>query len=1068
MSVSMQIDSGMLTNPDTSLCRVCLTVDHNNQCIFRRNWDDPESPSGLSEKLQLCCGVEVLEDDGLPTSICLECVMKVNVAYELRKQCQKADVELRKLYGKSLKTNIASIPTKDQCCQTDQSFILDAINLSDNIELNADNEVNIEKSIMQSNVMRQEQIPDAFDQIKHDVSVDNEVDLDSSKYKQVEHDKIANRTRNENSYRTRRIMFKRVTSIENLRNYKERQRRYIKKSVNVKRDSSDSEYQTKARNVHGRMDRASEVELQYKCQKCDRFYSSKKSLDRHISTHNDKEFKCDSCDKQFFCLDKLHKHINLHRVKEKPKPVLCKICNKSFRKIDTMVRHLNTHKKAYPKDVFSILKEIRDKRRLENNPESFETSLTLDENEQVTHDGQFRSANNGNTRELRKRNNTKVELRDSDLVNSDSSDDKTESFDDASLFNCKHCSKSYRTERSLQRHLLIHDEKKYVCNVCNMKFFRQDRLKSHMDRYGHDETKMCSEPQKPPDDKSAIKLINTWIREELDSDNEGKGFPCRICGKSYDTKKSLLKHQMNAHGGQNEYCTSCGTVCNCAYKDQEKGNEKSKPYTCEECNKSFEKEIKLHKHLRIHERAKEQQDANFKRFLCHICSKTFRQNTGLMFHMRTHTGYKPHVCKYCGRGFTSNSNCINHERTHTGDRPFVCQYCSAAFAKSCTLKAHITTHTGEANYHCKTCGKSFRRLKYLKEHRFTHTGEKPYACKICGTAYSHSGSLFVHEKKCKAQFSNYQSGVVQNAQQQQQVSYSQSPQTTGGISVASTSSVVAPIITTLPQAHLNVINSTLNVQANKDYVDNVQRMNAHAATNATTVVSSGLHPNVDISEMSSAVRNFSIIGQINMPSYKLIYFPITALAEPIRFLFNYAGIEFEDERFDRNDWPKLKPTMPFGKVPVLEVDGKKIDQSTAISRYLAKQCGLAGKNDWESLEIDSTVDTIHDVRASIASFHYESNETAKNEKLKASKELVPYYLERLDAQVKKNGGYFVGGSLTWADLVFVGLLDYLNFMMKEDIVEKYENLKQLQKTVEEVPAIKNWIEKRPPAIFSPN
>jgi len=56
--------------------------------------------------------------------------------------------------------------------------------------------------------------------------------------------------------------------------------------------------------------------------------------------------------------------------------------------------------------------------------------------------------------------------------------------------------------------------------------------------------------------------------------------------------------------------------------------------------------------------------------------------------------------------------------------------------------------------------------------------------------------------------------------------------------------------------------------------------------------------------------------------------------------------------------------MPFAKVPVLEVDGKKIDQSIAISRYLAKQCGLAGKNDWESLEIDSTVDTIHDLRAS--------------------------------------------------------------------------------------------------------
>jgi len=100
----------------------------------------------------------------------------------------------------------------------------------------------------------------------------------------------------------------------------------------------------------------------------------------------------------------------------------------------------------------------------------------------------------------------------------------------------------------------------------------------------------------------------------------------------------------------------------------------------------------------------------------------------------------------------------------------------------------------------------------------------------------------------------------------------------------------------------------------------------------------------------------------------------------------------------------------------------------------------------------------------IAAFYYESNEQAKQEKLKTVKETVPFYLERLDAQVKKNGGYFVGGTLTWADLTFVGLLDYMNFLMK-DIVEKYENLKQLQKKVEEIPAIKSWIKKRPPALY---
>jgi len=99
----------------------------------------------------------------------------------------------------------------------------------------------------------------------------------------------------------------------------------------------------------------------------------------------------------------------------------------------------------------------------------------------------------------------------------------------------------------------------------------------------------------------------------------------------------------------------------------------------------------------------------------------------------------------------------------------------------------------------------------------------------------------------------------------------------------------------------------------------------------------------------------------------------------------------------------------------------------------------------------------------IAAYQYENNETVKEEKLKVAKELVPYYLERLDAQVQKNDGYFVGGALTWADLTFVALLDYLNYMMKENIIEKYDNLKQLKQKVEEIPAIKSWIEKRPPS-----
>lgn len=56
--------------------------------------------------------------------------------------------------------------------------------------------------------------------------------------------------------------------------------------------------------------------------------------------------------------------------------------------------------------------------------------------------------------------------------------------------------------------------------------------------------------------------------------------------------------------------------------------------------------------------------------------------------------------------------------------------------------------------------------------------------------------------------------------------------------------------------------------------------------------------------------------------------------------------------------------MPMRQLPVLEVDGVKVNQSFAIARYLAKRSGLAGANDWESLQVDIAVDTLTDLRLS--------------------------------------------------------------------------------------------------------
>ena len=53
--------------------------------------------------------------------------------------------------------------------------------------------------------------------------------------------------------------------------------------------------------------------------------------------------------------------------------------------------------------------------------------------------------------------------------------------------------------------------------------------------------------------------------------------------------------------------------------------------------------------------------------------------------------------------------------------------------------------------------------------------------------------------------------------------------------------------------------------------------------------------------------------------------------------------------------------MPFGQIPVLEVDGEVIAQSTSIARFLAKEFGLAGKDHLEQAQADMVVDACNDL-----------------------------------------------------------------------------------------------------------
>jgi glutathione S-transferase len=221
------------------------------------------------------------------------------------------------------------------------------------------------------------------------------------------------------------------------------------------------------------------------------------------------------------------------------------------------------------------------------------------------------------------------------------------------------------------------------------------------------------------------------------------------------------------------------------------------------------------------------------------------------------------------------------------------------------------------------------------------------------------------------------------------------------------------------------------------------------------------------------------------PSYKVTYFPTKGWAEPIRFILSYGNLDFEDIRVPYEEWPAQKAQAPFGFLPMLEHEGKKAHQSSAICRYLAKQVNLAGKDDWEDLEIDAAVDSIKDFGLSKSNVLFvttswkssvvelnavrtEIDEAKRKEKMEQIiKEVLPDNFGRLEKFAQRNNGYLAVGRLTWADLFFVSLLKNVEQIAGVDVLKNHPNLLNLKKKVLELPGIKKWVEKRPEDIPRP-
>jgi len=202
-----------------------------------------------------------------------------------------------------------------------------------------------------------------------------------------------------------------------------------------------------------------------------------------------------------------------------------------------------------------------------------------------------------------------------------------------------------------------------------------------------------------------------------------------------------------------------------------------------------------------------------------------------------------------------------------------------------------------------------------------------------------------------------------------------------------------------------------------------------------------------------------------MPKYSINYYNARGFAEISRWIFAAAGEEYEDNRWEPEQWPEHKKNSPTGKAPWLEVDGEKIGQSTAMARYLAKQFGFAGKTAMEEAKVDMVAAIHGDVVTAVMKAFGEKDEEKKAALKKTlGEETVPEFFTMYEnLLVGNNGGdgYFVGDSLTWCDMQTVLCLDVLTLLEMPELQDKYPKLKALKARVEGNPGIAKWIETRP-------
>ncbi|TMW67144.1 hypothetical protein Poli38472_012260 [Pythium oligandrum] len=144
------------------------------------------------------------------------------------------------------------------------------------------------------------------------------------------------------------------------------------------------------------------------------------------------------------------------------------------------------------------------------------------------------------------------------------------------------------------------------------------------------------------------------------------------------------------------------------------------------------------------------------------------------------------------------------------------------------------------------------------------------------------------------------------------------------------------------------------------------------------------------------------------PTLALTYFDMPGRARVLRRALALGGVRFEDRALSRDQIAALKPTLPYGMVPVLTLlpDGLVVAESQAILRYIGRMTGLYPPFKEDPLAaalVDEVLDSFDDLneRLLIPTYQEDDPEKQKALRLKLVDGALRCALELLDKRLEQ-------------------------------------------------------------------